>query len=179
MELKVSLIRLPFLSPFTTSFGTEAERNALILEMSADGVEAYAEAVTSEGPYYSYEDNETALHIIRDYLAPELKGLPNPAEFLERTWRIKGHNMAKASLEMLLWDYHAKVRGEPLSKALGDSKGYADVGISLGIDRPEVTLKRVGDAIDRGYKRIKLKIERGKEYGIVKNVRDSFPGSPT
>jgi O-succinylbenzoate synthase len=175
LELKVSLVRLPFLVPFTTSFGTEAERAALILEMEADGIKAYAESVTSVGPYYSYEDNETALHIIKDYLAPELKALPSPAEFLERTERIKGHNMAKASVEMLLWDYHTKVRGESLSTALGHSKGYADVGISLGIDRPEVTLKRVGDALSRGYKRIKLKIEKGKEYEIVKNVRDVYP----
>ncbi|MDA4134884.1 MAG: o-succinylbenzoate synthase [Thaumarchaeota archaeon] len=175
MELKVSLVRLPFLAPFTTSFGTEAERNALILEMKADGIQAYAESVTSVGPYYSYEDNETALHVIRDHLVPELRRLPSPAEFLERTEGIKGHNMAKASVEMLLWDYHSKVKGEPLSASLGETKGFADVGISLGIDRPEVTLKRVGDAIARGYKRIKLKIERGKEYEIVRNVRDAFP----
>ncbi|MDA4137240.1 MAG: o-succinylbenzoate synthase [Thaumarchaeota archaeon] len=175
MELKASLVTLPFLAPFTTSFGTEAERNALILEMEADGIKAYAESVTSIGPYYSYEDNETALHVIKDYLAPELKGLPSPAEFLERTERVRGHNMAKASIEMLLWDYHARAGGVPLSKALGDSKDYADVGISLGIARPEVTLQRVGDALARGYKRIKLKIEKGKEYDIVKSVRDAYP----
>jgi O-succinylbenzoate synthase len=52
------------------------------------------------------------------------------------------------------------------------------VGISLGIDRREVTLKRVGDAIKRGYKRVKVKIERGKEYEIVKSVRDAFPDVP-
>lgn len=175
MELKVSHVRLPFLAPFTTSFGTEAERNALILEMDADGIKAYSEAVTSTGPFYSYEDNDTALHVIRDYLAPELRRLPTPEEFLERTEAIRGHNMAKASVEMLLWDYHAKAKSKPLSTVLGDSKGYADVGISLGIDRPEVTLKRVGDALARGYKRIKLKIIRGKEYEIVKSVRDAYP----
>jgi len=175
LELKASLVTLPFLAPFTTSFGTEAERNALILEMEADGIKAYAESVTSTGPYYSYEDNETALHVIKDYLAPELKRLPSPEEFRQRTEGIKGHNMAKASVEMLLWDYHAKTKREPLSASLGESKGYADVGISLGMDRPEVTLKRVGDAITRGYKRIKLKIEKGKEYDIVKNVRDAYP----
>jgi O-succinylbenzoate synthase len=175
MELKVTWVRLPFLAPFTTSFGTEAERNALILEMDSDGIEAYAESVTSVGPYYSYEDNETALHVIKDYLADELKGLPSPAEFVERTERIKGHNMAKAAVEMLLWDYHAKVKGQALATYLGESKDYADVGISLGIDRPEVTLKRVDDAMARGYKRIKLKIERGKEYDIVKGVRDAYP----
>lgn len=178
MTFKVSLVRLPFLSPFTTSFGTESERNALILELDSDGVRAFGECVTSEGPFYSYEDNETALHVIRDFLADLLRSKPQPGEFLESAERIKGHNMAKGAVEMLLWDYHAKIEGKPMSSALGPSKGYADVGASLGIDKPEATTQRVQQAIERGYRRVKLKIERGREYEIVRNVRDTFPDIP-
>lgn len=175
MKLRIHLVRIPFLSPFTTSFGTESERSAMILRLDADGVTAYSEAVTSTGPFYSYEDNETALHIIREFLVPALKGTPSPEEFMRRSERVRGHNMAKAAVEMLLWDFHCKRDGKPLSPSLGETKGYADVGISLGIDRPETTLKRVGEAVDKGYKRVKLKIDRGREYDIVGNVRDSYP----
>jgi O-succinylbenzoate synthase len=178
LNLTVRQVRLPFLSPFTTSFGTEAERNAFILQLDSDGVSAYAECVTSVGPYYSYEDNQTALHLIRDHLARLLKDTPTPEAFMGAAGHIRGHNMAKASVEMLLWDYHSKAKGVPLSSALGPSKGYADVGISLGIDKKEVTLRRVGDAVKRGYQRVKLKIEKGKEYEIVKSVRDAFPQIP-
>ena len=83
--------------------------------------------------------------------------------------------MAKAAVEMMLWDYRAKRKGIPLAKALGPSKGYADVGISLGMDKREVTLRKVGEAIGRGYRRVKLKIERGKEYEIIRTARDAFP----
>ena len=166
MSLTVRHVRLPFLAPFTTSFGTEAERNAFILQLDSDGVRAFAECVTSVGPYYSYEDNQTALHVIRDHLARLLKDSPTPEEFTEAVDHIRGHNMAKAAVEMLLWDFHSKAKGAPLSRTLV-VEGYADVGISLGIDKKEVTLKRVGDAVKRGYQRVKLKIERGKEYEIV------------
>jgi len=40
------------------------------------------------------------------------------------------------------------------------------VGISLGIDKPAVTIERVAQAIKRGYKRVKVKIDRGREYEI-------------
>lgn len=178
MSLTVRHVSLPFLAPFTTSFGTEAERDALVLQFDSEGVRAFAECVTSAGPYYSYEDNQTALHVIRDYLAGLLKDNPTPQAFSEAAEHIRGHSMAKAAVEMLLWDYHAKAKGVALSRDLGPSKGYADVGVSLGIDRREVTLKRVGDAVKRGYQRVKLKIERGKEYDIVKSVRDAFPEIP-
>ena len=43
--------------------------------------------------------------------------------------------MAKAAVEMLLWDYHSKRSGRAIFRALGPTKGHADVGISLGIAR--------------------------------------------
>ncbi|MDA4121638.1 MAG: o-succinylbenzoate synthase [Thaumarchaeota archaeon] len=175
MSLTIRHVRLPFLAPFTTSFGTEAERNALILLLDSDGVKAQAECVASVAPYYSYEDNQTALHVIRDHFAKLLKDLPTPQEFTLKADHVRGHNMAKAAVEMLLWDYHSKRKGVPLVRELGPSKGYADVGISLGIDKKEVTRKRVEAAVERGYQRVKLKIERGKEFDIVKSVRDVFP----
>ena len=174
-SLEISEVRIPFLSPFTTSFGTEKERDALILTFNHRGVTALAECVTSVGPYYSYEDNDTAMHLIRDHLADAIRDGPAPSEFMERAGRIKGHNMAKAAVEMLLWDYLCKQEGKPLTEALGPSKGHADVGISIGMDTLPSMVKKAGAAIERGYKRIKVKIERGKEYDILKSIRDAYP----
>lgn len=178
LALTVNQVRIKFLSPFTTSFGTEAERNALILRLDAQGVTAFGECVTSTGPFYSYEDNVTSLHIIRDHLVRLISDNPTPEEFNLRSERIRGHNMAKAAVEMMLWDLHSKIEKKPMVRCLGPSKGRADVGISIGIDKAEVTNARVAQALERGYKRIKVKIDRGKEYDIIKSVRDSFPEIP-
>lgn len=168
-------VKMPLVDPFTTSFGTEANKEAYVFRLENDGITAYSESVTSAGPFYSYEDNTTAFHIIRTYLADLVKDAPSPEEFISRSARVKGHNMAKAAMEMLLWDYHSRKDGKPISQYIGKSKGYADVGISLGIDKSENTLGKIQNALDRGYKRIKVKIAKGKEMGILAPIRDSFP----
>ncbi|MEM0157682.1 MAG: o-succinylbenzoate synthase, partial [Thermoplasmataceae archaeon] len=64
MELRIYNIRIPFLYPFTTSFGTEADRDAIILVLNEGDITAYSECVTSTSPDYSYEDNQTSIHLI-------------------------------------------------------------------------------------------------------------------
>lgn len=171
-------VNMPLVDPFTTSFGTETNKEAYVFELVSGDTVAFSECVTSIGPFYSYEDNTTAFHIIESYLANLVMDLPEPVEFMERAAKVKGHNMAKAAMEMLLWDYHSKKAGKPISEYIGKSKGYADVGISIGMDRTEATLKKIQAALDRGYKRIKVKIARGKEMGILTPIRDSFPDIP-
>lgn len=166
---------IPLLTRFTTSFGTESSRSGYIFKLEAGGVTSYSECVTAEGPYYSYEDNETAFHIIRSFLAPMIGDLPVPADFLSRGSVIKGHNMAKAALEMLLWDHHSRSRGVGLAEMMGESKGFADVGISIGMDSSATMVKRVGESVEKGYRRIKVKIKRGRESEILSAIRDSYP----
>jgi O-succinylbenzoate synthase len=178
MEVRFRRVRIPLLSPFTTSFGTQENREALLLFLSADGIEAYSECVADSEPYYSYEDNETALHIIGDILYAYIEDLPAPEVFLRRTAKVKGHNMAKAAVEMLLWDYHAKKNRKPLHSMLGESRGYAMAGISIGMSKIDSMLKSVEDALEKGYRRIKVKISRGREFEILKAIRDRFPDIP-
>lgn len=177
-SLKFHKVEMPLVTPFTTSFGTEKIRSAYILELSHDGITAYSETVTGRMPDYGYEDNITVFHIIKDFLAGMISDVPEPDEFMKRAGRIKGHNMAKAAVEMLLWDYYSKLKGTAMHRYLGESKGYADVGISIGMDTPEMMVKRVSDALQKGYKRIKVKIMKGMEHPILSSIRDAFPEIP-
>lgn len=169
---------LPLKTPFTTSFGTDTNRVAYIFHLNANGIDAFSESVANVGPFYSYEDNETIFHIVKQYLADMVRDLPQPEEFLRRAERIRGHNMAKATMEMLLWDYHAKVAQKPMHLAVGKSKGYADVGISIGMETPEKMVNSISAALEKGYKRIKVKIEKSKELSILTAIRDVYPEIP-
>jgi O-succinylbenzoate synthase len=177
-QLIMRLVEIPLLSPFTTSFGTEHTRTALTFEYIRDSIHAFSECVTSTAPLYSYEDNSTALHVIKRHLVDMIKDEPFPADFVERSRRIKGHNMAKAALEMLLWDLKAKERGVPLHTLFGNSRGFAEVGISIGMAPINEMIPNVEAALQRGYKRIKVKIEKGREYEIISSIRNRFPGIP-
>jgi len=178
MELNCYRVSLPLIVPFTTSFGTQKVRDALIFELKNDGISAYSESVTEESPGYSYEDNETALHVIRDFLSEMVRDTPEPGEFIKRAAEIKGHNMAKAALEMLLWDYHSKAGGVPLYRYIGETKGMAEAGISIGIDNIDAMKARAQDAIARGYRRIKVKIRKGLEDRIVASIRSAVGDYP-
>lgn len=173
-KLTYNLVQLPFIVPFETSFGVETGRTAYIFKLEDEGVTAYSECVTEAGPYYSYEDNGTAFHVIKDYLSKLISDVPEPEVFMERAEFVKGHNMAKAALEMLLWDYHSKDLGLPLHKYLGKTKGSADVGISIGMMETQKLLETVLNSINKGYKRVKVKIKKGRERDILAAVRNTF-----
>ncbi|KJE49154.1 MULTISPECIES: o-succinylbenzoate synthase [Acidiplasma] len=175
MKLEYYLLDMPLIVPFKTSFGTDVNRKPLIFRLEHNGIVSYSESVTDQDPFYSYEDNDTALHVIKRYLAQNIKDVPDPEEFLTRSSNIKGHNMAKAALEMLLYDYRAREMGKPLHEFLGDSRGYANVGISIGMDDINKMIKRIDDALKLKYKRIKVKIMKGEELKIVSAIRDVYP----
>ncbi len=177
-SLEILQVELPLLAPFRSSLAVEKVRSALILVYKSKDITAYSECVTFRDPYYLPEDNSTAIHMIRDHLAKLLIAEPTPDEFVKRSARIRGNNMAKAAIEMLIWDFRCKRENKSIAQALGDSKGYADTGISLGINSPELLVKNVAAALSKGYERIKIKIQRGKEYPLIKAVRDSFPDVP-
>ncbi len=178
MILKYFIVSLKLKNPFTTSFGTAYSRNAIIFQMEKDGIVAYSEAVTDIDPDYSYENNDSTIYMVKNYFSNFLDPFPSIEEFLERSRKIKGYNMARASIEMLLWDYYSKISNKPLYKFLGDSKGYADVGISIGMNDTKLMLEKIGQALNLGYKRIKVKIKKGKEIEILSNIRDVYPDIP-
>jgi O-succinylbenzoate synthase len=176
LSFLVNLVRMPLISAFSSSAGTMLARNALILQLAQGGTEALSECVTEETPSCTGEDNKTALRVIREVLAGRVRpGPPSPEEFLDAVEGVKGHQMAKAAVEMLLWDYRSKVEGVPLDEALGGSRGYADAGIAIGLGREGEVRARVGAALERGYKRIKVKIDREGAFKTLAAVRDAFP----
>jgi O-succinylbenzoate synthase len=176
--LSYSKISIPLLKPFKTSFGTQLTRDAIILLYRDGKTEALAEAVTDDAPLYGYEDNFTLLHVIKDHLATFFSPELEPHQFNEKVSGIRGHNMAKGVVEMLLWDINAKREGKPLHKFLGKSKGYADVGISIGMSSIVDELRTVRNSLKLGYKRIKVKIEKGYDIELLRAIRKEFGDIP-
>ncbi len=178
MILKYFLVSLKLKNPFTTSFGTAYSRNAIIFQLEKDGIVAYSEAVTDTDPDYSYENNDSTIYMVKNYFSKFLDPFPTIDEYIERSKKIKGYNMARASIEMLLWDYYSKLNNKPLYDFIGESRGYANVGISIGMDDTEKMIKRIDEALKLGYKRIKVKIKKGMEMDILGKIRDVFPEIP-
>ena len=177
-KLTLREIHLPLVEPFQTSFETTTTRRILLLEADVDGVEGWGESTAGESPYYCYETVETAWHILRDYLWPLLKGreFSVAAEVFDLFARVRGHNMAKAGLEIALWDAEAKQKGLPLAKLLGGARDEIPCGVSIGIQPtiPELIAK-VERELAAGYQRIKIKIKPGWDIEPVGALRERFP----
>jgi len=177
-KLTLREIHLPLVEPFQTSFETTTTRRILLLEADVDGVEGWGESTAGESPYYCYETVETAWHILRDYLWPLLKGreFSVAAEVFDLFARVRGHNMAKAGLEIALWDAEAKQKGLPLAKLFGGARDEIPCGVSIGIQPtiPELIAK-VERELAAGYQRIKIKIKPGWDIEPVRALRERFP----
>src|SRR5262245_66336445 len=111
-----------------------------------------------EEPLYSYETIGTALHAIRDFLAPAL--LTRPVEGLDdlaaRFAKFKGHNMAKAGLELAYLDLLGRMLELSLSGLIGGTRARVPVGVSLGVQPTLAALmERVGQYLALGCERIK------------------------
>ena len=173
-------INMPLVAPFETSGWVETERAVPLLAVYSEGLVGWGESVASSsgGPWYSYETDETAWLILSKYLIPMVLGedLADPAETSGRLARVRGHNMAKAALEMALWDLHAKARGVSLSRLLGGVRERVDVGVSVGI-QPSIpaTVERIGRYLADGYCRIKVKTRPGWDTELVRAIRATFP----
>ncbi|MBI3159475.1 MAG: o-succinylbenzoate synthase [Chloroflexi bacterium] len=171
-------LRMRLKSPFETSFGRIHGRECILLELRADGLTGYGECVADRDPWYSYETVGTAWHILKDHLIPPLLGqpLPSPEDFQAGAAGVRGHNMAKAGLEMALWDLSGKAAGKPLAARLGGVRATVPVGVSIGLQESAAALvKIVASYVESGYRRVKLKIKPGQDVGLARAVRSAFP----
>jgi len=174
-------IAMELVTPFETSFGVETARHCVLLRLQAEGLEGWGECVATLTPGYSYETVGTAWHILRSYFLPALLGqeireIPDLIPLLDP---FKGHPMARAGLEMALWDLLGKARGQSLSEMLGGQASRVPVGVSVGLhDSMDSLLPVLHGYQEAGYARIKLKIKPGMDVDYVGNVREAFPELP-
>ena len=178
-SIELREIRLPLVHFFETSFGRTTERRIVLARVTdADGAEGWGECTAGEGPFYSYEWTDTAWSTLSEFLAPMVIGqdVESAAQVFALMQSVRGHRMAKATLETACWDLEAKRAGVPLWKHLGGVRPEIACGVSIGIqDTPEMLLEKIRKEVDAGYQRIKIKIKPGWDLKIIERVRKEFP----
>jgi len=174
-------LRIPMKEEFRTAVSSERVRETLIVELrESRGEVGWGEAVANSSPWYSYETVETEWHLIRDFIAPAVRGREIlPETFNELVKKVRGHRMAKAGFEFALWDLKGKLSSKPLKDLIGGVKDKVEVGLSVGVIGDEdLLLKEVMVGLGKGYRRIKLKIKPGWDIRPVSLVRKAFSEVP-
>lgn len=177
-SLILNHISMPLVAPFETSFGRETVRECILITLNADGLIGYGECVASRDPGYSYETTGTAWHILKDFIAPLVLGqdIRDANDFQKRVEGVRGHHLAKAGVEMALWDLLGKRDGKSLKEMFEGTRDKVEVGVSIGIQESASALVRtVASYLEKGYGRVKIKIKPGREVDETSEVRSAYP----
>ncbi|MCB1055159.1 MAG: o-succinylbenzoate synthase [Acidobacteria bacterium] len=178
LELDLREVRLPLCRPFVTAAGrTEVRRTLVLAAVDEEGRRGWSECVALERPDYLPETLDLAWWTLQHWFAPRLLGheLADPATAeTVLAAGVRGHAMARASLEMLCWELEAQRREVPLARLLGGERETVDAGLVLGIE-PSVDqlVERVERAVTEGYRRIKLKIAPGADLEPLTAAREA------
>src|SRR4030081_3395755 len=177
-EITLQEVRMRLVAPFETSMDRTEVRRILLVQANVDGVIGWGECVAGETPYYSPETADTAWLMLREFLWPMIKGkdFSSAREVWDLFARVRGHNMAKASLEAAGWDAEDRQKVLQLSKLIGGVREEIACGVSIGIKE---SLDDLAAAVQKelaaGYQRIKIKIKPGKDLEPVRRLRQDFP----
>ena len=182
-------LTLPLIEPFIISGGTMTERRSLVVVLhDGEGHRGFGEAPPFELPFYSEEILVGARHLLEQVLIPrvvdqEIAGFEE-VDRLIRTG-VRGNPFARAALDTAAWDLEAARRGIGMAALLAERMGVAPAselscGVALGIpaDRSLHTLRRwIEEAVERGYRRVKIKVGPGWDAEPVATARACLAGT--
>ncbi|XXM72200.1 o-succinylbenzoate synthase [Lysinibacillus sphaericus] len=169
---------MPLKKPFSTHLQRVEYREGIIIEVEdKDGLIGLGEVVAFSTPWYTEETVKTSYHILKDVLIPILEshGVNHPKELSELFTTVRGNAMAKASLEMAVWDLYARQQDRPLWDVLGGTREKVLAGAVVGADSIEEMISQTQELIEAGYERIKIKISKGEDIEVVRALRKEFP----
>lgn len=173
-------LHIPLVRPFETSFGVTRDRRVVLAEIRSEGLTGWGECTVGEHPYFSEEYTDGAWDVLLNELGPKLASAENVehgGEIPQLFKLVRGHRMAKATLENAIWDLEAQREALPLSRLLGGVRDVIPCGVSLGIQKtiPEL-LAIIEKELAAGYQRIKLKCKPGWDVEVFEAVRHRWPG---
>lgn len=185
-------LTLPLVEPFVISGGTMTERRSLIVALHDDaGHVGYGESPPFQLPFYSEETLTSARDLIDRVLLPRVVGrdfdgpLPEAVDEILQEG-VRGNRFARAGLETAAWDLEAHARGTGLAALLGERlqtkpppAGTVDCGVALGIPperRADILTTWVYEALQRGYRRVKIKVAPGWDAAAVEAARRGMAG---
>ncbi|HEY2894288.1 MAG TPA: o-succinylbenzoate synthase [Pirellulales bacterium] len=169
---------MPLISPWRTAYGEDAAIESVLVRMQSGDLVGWGESSPLAAPCYSPEWAGGIFACTRQWLAPALVGqyISSGEDLQSKLSHFKGNQFAKAGLDIAWWVLDAKRQGKPLHKLLGATRDRVPVGADFGVmDSIGELLPQIGQAIDEGFPRIKLKFRPGWDIPMLRAVRQEFP----
>lgn len=183
-EVRITAVEaIPFAVPYRrparfASGEVRTADNVLVRVHTDAGVTGSAEA--QPRPYTYGETQATILAIVRDVLAPRVIGLdPFAVEDIHaRCATIAGNQVARASIDLAVWDAIGRLLGEPCSRLLGGFAPDVPAAHMLSFDTPAAMAEEaLAVHAQLGVTTFKVKVGREPEVDVaaVRAVREALP----
>lgn len=162
---------------FASGYVDKAD-HVLVRIRTDDGVEGIADAPPR--PYTYGETQQSIRAVIDTILAPQLIGLrvDDTARIHEILKRTVNNNVAKASIDIALWDIKAKNYGTSLTRLLGGFTDKVRVAHMVGFAETTDVLTEVGSLMERyGITAFKVKVGRRPiqdDIDVCRAIRNKF-----
>ena len=168
MELTYQPFELELNHPFTIAKFSRTSTPLMLLQLKHEGFTGYGEA--SMVPYMG-ESHQSAA----DFLSKvDVSGFKYPFDYAEVINYLDslapGSPAVKAAIDIALHDLEGKLKGQPCWQLLGSDRKLMPVtSYTLGIDTPEVIIRKVKEA--ENCKVIKVKLGRDSDKELIKTIR--------
>jgi O-succinylbenzoate synthase len=179
VRVELRTVRMPLVRPFRTSRSVETEKDALLVRWTVGDIDGWGECGADPIPTFFPETLDSALSMIKSVFLP-LLAEGDPAGLTGYQAKrimdeVPGNQLAKAALEMAVLDAQLRGSNMSLTEYLGGDGHPVRVGVSVGIPSDIAQLLEwVGQYLDDGYTRVKLKIAPGWDVEPVEAVRHKF-----
>lgn len=181
-EVVLHTVKMKLVAPFTTSFGTFNEKHICLVEaIDESGISGWGETTASDEPYYNEETTYTTVYMLKNFFIPRVihQTIKHPMDVHDMLTFVRRNQIAKSAIETAIWDLFGKKNDISLAELIGGTKTEIEVGKSIGIQAsPEKLAEKVGDYVDEGFRKIKVKIAPGEDLEYIDAVRKKFPDIP-
>jgi L-alanine-DL-glutamate epimerase-like enolase superfamily enzyme len=170
MKLTFRPYELELRHPFTISGFSRTSTPLMLVELSHEGFTGRGEA--SMVPYMGESHQSAALFLNR----VDAKELHYPFDYTRIGKYLDsiatGSPAIKAAIDIALHDLDGQLQNKPCWQLLGSNLTKMPVtSVTIGIDMPEVILKKTHEAITEGAKVIKVKLGRDSDKMLIDTIR--------
>lgn len=182
-QIETMILDIPTIRGHVLSMATMRMQSAVLVRMTfSDGSEGLGEGTTIGGLSYGPESPESIQSAIETYIAPALLGrdadnVNGILQLMDK--QVRGNRIAKAAVEIALWDGLGKRLGVPVSQLFGG--GVADkmpVAWTLASGHSETDIAEALDMMEaRRHNIFKLKIGKRsvrEDVAHVARIKDAL-----
>ncbi len=155
-------LALPLRAPFANAASSVDVRRLILVGIEQDGLTGWGEAAPYPG-------------ITTEDVGDVWSALHQQAELVAK--RHLGHlpATAAAAIDQACEDLAARQQGLPLWARVGGSDRRITATVAIGMEpTPRQTVSKVTEAVERGFRAVKLKIGPGHDSQFIRAVREAF-----